>query len=147
MGFMSFSLDSFKLPLYEANDSRYLPLGSWITTDITIYKGVCLDALAMIADISAGRPPFEEWDSENYAVSFTPTQVEIQNQWVEHEHGVFSVPEVREAVEDYWKFLVSLPDSPDLIREFRPDLPEWQAELMQWETRWGRPHPYRGTFF
>lgn len=144
MSFMSFSLDNLRLPLYQADDGKYQPLGAWIITDISIYKGVCLDALAMIADVSADRPPFEVWDSENYTVNFSPTGISIQNNYVEHEHGDFTVAGAREAVENYWRFLVGIPDNPHLIREYRPDLPEWQAAVMQWEERWGRPHPYRG---
>lgn len=147
MSFMTFSLDKLRLPLYAAEDGRYQPLGAWIITDISIYKGVCLDALAILADISAGRPPFEPWDSDNYTVNFTPTEVTIQNNWVEHERGTFTVAEVRDAVEEYWRFLAGIPDNPDLIREYRPDLPEWQAALLQWEETWGRPHPYRGKLF
>jgi hypothetical protein len=147
MSFMSFSLDNLRLPLYQAEDGKYQPLGAWIITGISIYKGVCLDALAMIADVSAGRPPFEDWDSENYTVSFAPMGISIQNNWVEHEHGIFTVAEVRDAVENYWRFLVGIPDNPNLIREYRPDLLEWQAAVIQWEERWGRPHPYKGILF
>ncbi len=33
------------------------------------------------------------------------------------------------------------------VREHRPDLPEWQADLLRWEEKWGRTHPYRGRLF
>ncbi|MGH3390210.1 MAG: hypothetical protein ACRDOO_15185 [Actinomadura sp.] len=144
---MSFSLNERRLPLYQAEDSKYQPLGAWIITDISIYRGACLDALAMLSDVSAGRPTFEPWDSENYTVHFAPTGVSIQNDWVEHERGEFSVADVRVAVEDYWRFLASLPDNPNLIREYRPDLPEWQAALLRWEEKWSRRHPYHGVLF
>lgn len=148
MGFMSFSLDQLNLPLYQAEDEKYRPLGTWIIGDISIYKIVCLDALAMLADVSAGRPPFVPWDSENYTVNFAPTGVSIQNNWVEGELGAtFTIAEVREAVEDYWRFLASIPENPDLAREYRPDLPEWQADLLRWEEKWSRRHPYHGVLF
>ena len=146
-GIMSFSLDRYRLPLCSADDGKYQPLGAWIITDISVYKGACLDALAMIADLSAGRPPVEEWSSENYTVHFAPEGVRLQCDWVEQERGVFTLAEVREAVEAYWRFLVSIPDNPALIREYRPDLPEWQAYLLQWEETWQRSHPYRGVLF
>src|SRR5262249_7351943 len=104
-------------------------------------------ALAMLSEVSAGQPPFEPWDSENYTVRFASTGVSIQNDWVEHEHGEFSVADVREAVEDYWRFLESLPENPNLVREYRPDLPESQAALLRWEEKWDRTHPYRGSLF
>jgi hypothetical protein len=146
MSQMTFSLDDFRLPYCLSDDERLQRLGNWITTDISIYKGVGLDALATLADVAAGRP-VEPWDSENYAVEFSGDTVSIRNQWVEADHGEFSIAEVRGAVEDYWQFLVAIPDNPDLIREFRPDLPEWQAALLMWEQTWRRPHPYRGILF
>ncbi|MBO2446091.1 hypothetical protein J4573_03250 [Actinomadura barringtoniae] len=148
MSFISFSLDpEFRMPLYHANDKKYQALGAWILADISNNKRVALDALATIADIEAGRPLTEPWDSENYTVDFGPAGVEIQNDWVSHESGSYSLAELKEAIETYWKFLASIPDNPDLIREFRPDLPEWQAAILSWEDTWKRPHPYRGKLF
>jgi hypothetical protein len=147
MAVMTFSLDQFELPLYHAEDEGLWVLGSWITGDISVEKQVCLDALAMAADVSAGRPPFEEWSSENYQVEFTPSVLRIQNLWIPDERGEFPFPLVKEVIEDYWKFLVSIPENPRLIREFHPDRPEWEAHLLLWEETWKRPHPYRGTFF
>jgi hypothetical protein len=147
LAFITFSLDEFRLPLFEVTDQRYRALGAWLITDISVYHSVCLDALAMVDDVSHGRPIEDEWDSDKYAVSFTAGGVEFQNEWVPGEGGRYTLDEVREAVEAYWRFLVSRPENPDLVREYRPDLPTWQAELVQWEERWGRPHPYRGRLF
>ncbi|MDL4816854.1 hypothetical protein [Actinomadura opuntiae] len=147
MTIMTFSLDEYRLPIYQAEDGKYQALGAWITTDISIYKKTCLDALAMVHDIVAGRAPFEPWSSENYEVDFSPSGVRIQNLWVPHEKGEYSVADMKEVVEEYWKFLASIPDNPQLVRGYRPDLPEWQADLLRWEETWNRPHPYRGTFF
>jgi hypothetical protein len=146
MSQMTFSLDDLRLPYCLSGDERMQRLGNWITTDISIYKGVCLDALATVADVEAGRP-IEPWDSENYTVDFSNGRINIQNSWVDSEHGEFSLDEVRDAVEDYWQFLMAIPDNPNLIREFRPDLPELQAALLMWEESWKRPHPYRGVLF
>ncbi|MET8906543.1 hypothetical protein [Micromonospora sp. NPDC004551] len=143
MSFITFSLDQFNLPVFRVDDKRYETLGAWLIADVSRHFLVCLDGLAMIDDVSNGRPPFEEWSSENYEVSFASSGVVIQNSWLEHEHGAYTVDEVRRALEDYWSFLVALPERP-LIREFRPDLPESQAALLRWEEKWGRPHPYRG---
>ncbi|POM26738.1 hypothetical protein BTM25_11440 [Actinomadura rubteroloni] len=147
MSFISFSLDpEFRMPLYHATDEKYRTLGAWILADISTNKRVALDALATIADVEAGRP-HEPWDSENYTVGFGAAGIEIQNDWVPNERGAYSLAELKEAIETYWKFLVSIPDNPDLIREFRPDLPEWQAAVLAWEDTWKRPHPCRGVLF
>lgn len=146
MSVISFSLDQHRLPLAHVDNERYQPLGGWLITDISIHLGACLDALAMIDDVVDGRPPFEEWSSENYEVSFTPQGFAFRNLWVESDHGQYSIEEIREAVEAYWRFLASQPDR-GLIREYRPDLPEREAALLRWEEKWGRPHPYRGRLF
>ncbi|MFC0037138.1 hypothetical protein [Actinomadura rayongensis] len=124
MGFISFSLDpEFRMPLYHATDERHRTLGAWILAYIATNKHVELDALATIADVEAGRTP-EPWDSENYTVEFSAAGIEIQNDWVEHERGAYSLAELKEAIETYRKFLAAIPDNPELIRESRPDLPE-----------------------
>ncbi|WP_202124920.1 hypothetical protein [Actinomadura physcomitrii] len=145
---LTFSLDEYyRLPLFEVDDERHRALGGWITTDISIYKRTCLDALAVVADLVAGQPPSEEWSSENYEVAFGPWGLRFQNVWGPDQRGEYTLAEVKEAVEEYWTFLASIPDNPRLIREYRPDLPEREAELLLWEETWERPHPYRGVLF
>lgn len=147
MSFMRFAYDQFGLPVFQAGDKRFDALGSWLTTDISTHALVALDALAMLADVAQGRPPFEEWSSDNYEVTFEPGGVSISNQWVDSEHGRYPLPEFREALEQYWAFLRNSPDNPHVVREFHPDLPHWEAALLRWEEKWGRPHPDRGRLF
>lgn len=147
MNFVAFSLDQFELPIFRVDDKRYETLGAWLITDISVYFGACLDALALIDDVANGRQPAEEWSSDTFDVTFPAEHVSLRSQWPADRHGEYPVPEVREVLERYWRFLVSRPENPDLIREYRPDLPRWQAELLQWEERWGRPHPYRARLF
>ncbi|GGK79614.1 hypothetical protein [Mangrovihabitans endophyticus] len=52
----------------------------------------------------------------------------------------FAADVARTAIEDYWQFLVAQPQ-PQAIREYCPDLPEWQADLLRWEERQGPPTP------
>ncbi|MEU0152653.1 hypothetical protein [Micromonospora fulviviridis] len=144
---ITFALDQFGLPVYEADDPRYEALGVWLITDVSRSFLVCLDGLAMVDDVSHGQPPFEEWSSDKFDVTFGSDGVSMRNQWLEYQHGEYTVTEVREVLERYWGFLVSVPERTHLIREYRPDLPEWQAALLRWEERWGRPHPYRGRLF
>ncbi|MEU1842320.1 hypothetical protein [Micromonospora sediminicola] len=144
---MTFSVDGFGLPLFQATDARYEALGVWLASDISVYFRVCLDALAMIDDVSNGRAPFEEWSSDKFDVHFGTHRVTLQNQWLEFQHGEYPVTEVREVLERYWRFLVSLPERTHLVREYRPDLPQWQADLIRWEETWKLPHPYRGRLF
>ncbi|WP_091283486.1 hypothetical protein [Micromonospora haikouensis] len=147
MNGIRFSTDQYRLSTFEVDDQRLRVLGAWLITDVSKHLLVCLDALAMVDDVSQGRPPFEEWSSENYAVSITPEGVTLRNEWVEGEEAGYPLAEFREAVEAYWSFLAGLPENPHLVREHRPDLPEWEADLLNWEGKWGRLHPYRGRLF
>ncbi|MGW4154817.1 hypothetical protein ACWEDF_16855 [Micromonospora chersina] len=144
---ISFSLDKYRLPLFQVADQRYRALGAWLITDVSIYHAACLDALAMIDDVSHGRQPFEEWSSDKYDAALASDGIDFENQWVAGEKGRYSLEELREAVEAYWTFLAGRLDSRHLIREYHPELPLWHAELLQWEERWGRSHPYRGRLF
>lgn len=137
---------TLRRPVYEVEDPRYDLLGEWLTTDLGTFFLVTLDALAMADEVTRGEAPFEEWSSENYSVSFTPATLRIVNLWVPDASGDFPSETARTAIEDYWRFLVSQPER-NVVREYRPDLPEWQATLLRWEEKWGRTHPYRGRLF
>ena len=144
---VSFTMDPrFNRPSFQAADRRYDLLGEWMIADLSRFFLVVLDALAMADDVARGQQPFEEWSSENYEVSFTPSALRIANMWVPGAEGEFPADVARAAIEDYWQFLVAQPERP-VVREFRPDLPEWEASLVRWEEKWGRVHPYRGRLF
>jgi hypothetical protein len=144
---VSFRMDpEFNRPDYQVTDARYDLLAEWVVTDLGTFFFVVLDALAMSAEVARGEEPFEEWTSENYEVSFTRSVLRIRNLWVPGAEGEFPADLARTTIEDYWHFLVEQPERA-VVRDFRPDLPEWQANLELWEKEWGRVHPYRGSFF
>lgn len=147
MSSFNFSLDQYGLPTFQVSDPSYNALGGWLISDISRYMLVALDALAMIDDVSHGEEPFEQWSSENYVVNISPKGVTLSDVWTEGDRSEYPVADVRSALEDYWRFLSSQPENPNLVREYRPDLPEWQADLARWEEKWERTHPYRGRLF
>jgi hypothetical protein len=143
---LSFYLDErFRVPRFLP-DHEYNALGAWLTADVSGYFSVCLDALAMADDVLNGREPFEEWSSDGYEVRFTAETFFVRNLWTGNPPGAYPMDYVRDTIEDYWAFLRSRPPS-RLVREYRPDLPEWEADLLQWEEKWGMTHPYRGRLF
>jgi hypothetical protein len=144
---ISFAADQYGLPTYQTDDPKYQTLGAWLIGDVSNCPLVALDALAMIDEVSKGDEPFEPWSSENYDVAFTPSGVTINNVWVESERAQYPLPEVRAALQSYWRFLASRPENPHLVREYRPDLPTWEADLLSWEEKWERTHPYPGRLF
>ena len=143
MTLISFSLDRYNLPLFNVDNPRYTALGAWIIGDVSVHFGVCLDALAAVDD-AANRRPVEPWESEHYQVLIGADGLRLRNR---HSGEVASYPlsEAREALEEYWSFLVARPEKPGLVRSYRPDLPRWEADLALWEQTWNRRHPYRGT--
>ncbi|WP_433378553.1 hypothetical protein ACQPZX_11890 [Actinoplanes sp. CA-142083] len=144
---VSFGMDpEFNRPVPRVADERYVLLAEWIVTDLGTFFLALLDALAMADEVARGEEPFEEWSSENYEVSFTPSALRIRNLWVPGSQGEFPAETARAAIEDYWRFLAAQPERAG-VREYRPDLPEWQASLARWEEKWGRTHPYRGRLF
>jgi hypothetical protein len=127
-------------------DGTYSALGEWLLSDISASFLICLDALAMADDVLHGRDPFEEWSSDNFEVTFTPETFSARNLWTGTPAGVYPMAYVRDTLEDYWTFLVGRPRRA-LVREYRPDLPEWHADLLLWEQTWHLTHPYRGRLF
>jgi hypothetical protein len=146
MSLIRFHLTDRGFPTFEVNDPRYRALGAWAITDISLLMGVCLDALAMIDDVATGNR-VEPWSSEHYELTLRLQGVEFSNYWADDEHGRYTFAEFREVVELYWAFLASRPKEPFIQRDYWPDLPEAEAEVLLWEQTWQRRHPYRGRLF
>ncbi|MEV4622705.1 hypothetical protein AB0J74_28830 [Asanoa sp. NPDC049573] len=146
MSFIRFHLSDLGTPRFEVDDQRYRALGAWAIIDMSLLMGACLDALAMVDDVAAGRPA-EPWESEHYRLALTKDGVTFSNYWSEDERGQYSLLEFREVVEIYWTFLASRPETPGVVRDYWPDLPRPEAEVLLWEETWQRRHPYRGRLF
>jgi hypothetical protein len=146
MSALRFLLTDRGFPTFEVDDQRFRALGAWAITDISLLMGVCLDALAMVDDVATGRPA-EPWSSEHYDLTLTRAGVTFTNYWADDENGQYTLAEFREAVERYWAFLASRPEEPFIQRDYWPDLPEAEAEVLLWEKTWQRRHPYRGRLF
>lgn len=129
-----------------ARYDRYRPLGAWAMSEIGKHLGVVLDGLAMVDDAAAGRP-VEPWTSESYDVVIDASGIRFRNHFADSEQGAYSLDELRQVLEDYWRFLAAVPETPGTYREYSPELPLPQAEVLLWEKVWGRPHPYRGRLF
>ncbi|MFC3493468.1 hypothetical protein [Glycomyces rhizosphaerae] len=137
-------MDDFFGPVTEDKAPGQEVLAGWIATDIGPSFRVLLDALAMIDDVQSGRPPFEEWSSDGYDVQFSPNGVTVQSLRGSRRRAEYPLAEARQALEDFWSFLSGQPERSNVRRQFRPDLPEWKADLLQWERTWNLRHPYRG---
>ncbi|MFF5262621.1 hypothetical protein ACFY4C_27125 [Actinomadura viridis] len=127
-------------------DEKYRALGAWMIGEMGTHLGVCLDALANVDDAAAGRP-VEPWSSESFDTTISASGIRFRNFYAVQECGAYTLDELRSVVEDYWRFLCAIPEPPGAYREYWPELPRPEAEVLLWERVWKRRHPYRGRLF
>lgn len=139
---VSFFTDDSGSPYYRADSDHYVPLGLWLIMDLSSSYSRCLGLLSMVDDVAAGRSASEEWEGEGFDATITKAGVALRDNYQPSRRGRYSLDEVRAAAEDYWSYLRGRGEG-GAIRSFRPDLPEYLADLLMWEQEWG-PHPYRG---
>jgi len=133
VSFISFYTDESGFPAYRADDNRYVPLGVWFVMELRNSPYQCLDLLALVDDAAAGRSSDGEWEGEAFHCTVTTSGVTVQNTILDDQQGTYSLAEVRQAAEDYWRQL--------------PEPSRIPADLADWERSWNRPHPYRGRLF
>ena len=124
--------------------NTYEQLDVWVTMDIQTSYYLCLDALAMVSDVAAGKFREKQWEGEMCDISITKDKVVVQNNFVDDETTEIQFDLFKDILEEYWKFLTKIPPPYYVSREYRPDLPEIWADLLDWEETWQRKHPYRG---
>ncbi|MFB4269720.1 hypothetical protein [Nonomuraea sp. GTA35] len=118
-------------------------LGMWLTFDMGFSFDCCLIALCAVDDVLSGRSETAGYGGNLY-------DVDISHLAAVFTHVDGSPPTscpmstVKSAVEGYWRFLLTLPENPQVIRSYRPELPSHLAALLWWEEHRERPHPYRG---
>ncbi|TMR24798.1 hypothetical protein ETD86_03445 [Nonomuraea turkmeniaca] len=140
---MHFYQDSDRSIKFRTEDPELVDLGLWLSFDMGFSFDCCLDALARVDDVLSGRSQTAGYDGNDYEVSMSNLAAVFA-----HIGGPpptsCPMPTVKSAVEEYWRFLLTLPENPDVIRSYRPELPWHLAALLWWEEYWKRPHPYRG---
>lgn len=143
MSLLNFRFDDLFGPVAVDVPNEYQALAAWLSTDVGHDFKACLDALEMVDDALNGRVPEDEWDSEGWSVAFGLDALRLKHRYGEDPEAVYGLQQAREAIEDFWRFLTNLPER-KVKRQFRTDLPEFQADLLQWEDSRQRRHPYRG---
>lgn len=132
---------------YQTDDRSLGDLGLWLSFDMGFAYDSCLDALRAVDDVLSGRSASDGYEGNDYSVQMTKETATFSPLYDDGGGGGPStcpMSAVKDAVETYWRFLLSLPPNPNVIRTYRPDLPFPLATLLQWEEYWERPHPYRG---
>ncbi|PWU51960.1 hypothetical protein DLE60_01810 [Micromonospora globispora] len=115
---------------YRATDERLSCLGMWLVGDVQADRSTCLDLLADLEDITAGRKEHESWEGNAWAAELSPTGVDLQNLWREELSAHYTLAETRGVAERYWRLLAEDPGR--------------GAAVQRWEERNGRRHPYQG---
>lgn len=141
MGITRYFTDQYGMPRYEADDKAYWPLGVWLVSELRSNFAAVLDALDSIHQALEGIEP-EEWEGESVEAKFTPKELILID--YDGTEARYPMAEARAEVERYWRFLLGRSPMPGTQRLLRPDLPEHEAYLLQWEQRWNKQHPYRG---
>ncbi|MEH0842533.1 hypothetical protein V6U81_09110 [Micromonospora sp. CPCC 205711] len=132
---MRFFTDRHGFPGYESDEPRHTALGVWFQMELRNSPYQCLDLLAILDDVAAGRADEREWDGEAFLVTVTRPGVTVRNTILPDQHGRYELTEVRRLAEEYWEYLSDQP---------RPRL---AFDLADWERTWSRTHPCRGRLF
>ena len=113
---------------YRTKDARLNCIGMWLTGDVQADRSTCLDLLADLEDIAAGRKESESWEGNAWAGELSANGVDLQNLWREQLSAHYPLSEARRIADQYWRLLASEPGR--------------AAALARWEERNGREHPY-----
>jgi hypothetical protein len=142
VGIKRYFLNEHGLPRYEADDERYWKLGIWLTMDIGGSYAAALDALESVFEVLEGASGPVEWEGRSIDARFTREELLLTD--YDGTTAAYAMQEVRAELERYWRFRLTLRPAPGVIRLLRPDLPEHEAFLLQWEDTWKKRHPCRG---
>lgn len=112
------------------SEPRLKCFGMWLTDDIHGVHYTCLDLLADLEDVAAGRKESESWEGNAWAAEITAEGVHLQNLWRDALKAHYPLPEARKIVQQYWRLLAEDPARDRAIAE--------------WEADNERPHPYPG---
>jgi hypothetical protein len=127
---IEFYRDDRGIAEYRTTDRRLDCLGMWLTDDIQSVHETCLDLLADLEDIAAGRKEGESWAGNAWAAGLSAEGVDLQNLWRDVLKAHYPLQETRRVVAQYWRLLA---DDPDRARA-----------VAEWESDNGRPHPWDG---
>ncbi|MFC4018595.1 hypothetical protein ACFOW4_11675 [Micromonospora sp. GCM10011542] len=112
---------------YRTTDRRLACLGMWLTDDIQSVHDSCLDLLADLEDIAAGRKVSESWEGNAWAAELSAEGVDLQCLWRDVLSAHYPLGETRRVVAQYWRLLAAKPGR--------------DPAITRWEERNCRPHP------
>jgi hypothetical protein len=111
-------------------EPRLKIFGMWLTDDVHGVHDTCLDLLADLEDLAAGRKQQESWEGNAWAAELGPKGVDLRNLWRDVLRAQYALPESRRIAQQYWRLMAQSPARGPAVAE--------------WEERNGRRHPYPG---
>ncbi|GIF12662.1 hypothetical protein [Actinoplanes teichomyceticus] len=126
---ISFHLNERGVVDYRADD-RFTVLGLWLTGDVQASLQGCLDVLADLDDVAAGRKSQEEWRGNAFHVTISAESLALRNDYRAVLRADYPIAEVRPVIDDYWGFIAEGEDR--------------EAALAEWEQWNDRLHPRHG---
>lgn len=114
---------------FRSDTGFFKDLGSWMTSDIQSYAPECLEFLAILEDVRAGRRGTESIEGNAYQAIVAGDTVRVQNMFVESGED-YTFDEAHSVIIDYWTWLT-------------PEAGDRAAQIAAWSVEFGREHPCR----
>jgi hypothetical protein len=100
---ITFHLNEDGVVQYRA-EGRMKVLGLWLVHDVQSSLDACLDLLADLDDVAAGRKAGETWEGNAWRALISPAIVSLQALYSELS-GSFPLSLTRSVVDRYWAFI------------------------------------------
>ncbi|UUY46887.1 hypothetical protein NRK68_06455 [Streptomyces yangpuensis] len=96
--------DAFGVPSFSGPAELNI-LGQWVTADIQLSPLSVLEAIDLVAEAKA-NPRFtpEDLDGNAHTVTISPQGVRVENYFVEHVQGEYTLDDAFRVLVDFWDY-------------------------------------------
>ncbi|MFF3860293.1 hypothetical protein [Streptomyces sp. NPDC002209] len=96
--------DAFGVPSFSGPDELMF-LGEWVTADIQLSPLSVLEAIDLVTEAKA-NPGFapEDLDGNAHTVTISPQGVRVENYFVEHVQGEYTLDDAFRVLVDFWDY-------------------------------------------
>ncbi|GAA2467400.1 hypothetical protein ACFPFX_10915 [Streptomyces mauvecolor] len=109
--------DAFGVPEFSGPD-ELSTLGEWVAADIQLSPLSVLEAIDLVAEAKA-NPGFapEDLDGNAHTVTISPQGVRVENFFVEHVQGEYTLDDAFRVLVDFWDYCcLAIPEKVDARR-------------------------------
>ncbi|MFE4870077.1 hypothetical protein [Streptomyces sp. NPDC056682] len=96
--------NQFRVPFFSGPDELSV-LGQWVTADIQLSPLSILEAIDLVTEAKA-NPGFtpEDLDGNAHTATISPQGVRVENHFVEHVQGEFTLDDAFRVLVDFWDY-------------------------------------------